>query len=124
MANQKILIIEDNKSNLKLLYTFLSKRGYDVITAMNAEEGLTLINESYPSIILMDLQLPGMDGLQLTKILKDNPKTKDIIIVALTAFASNTDKIKALNEGCDAYISKPINMMELTDKIDSYLSQT
>ena len=124
MPDQIILIIEDNSSNLKMLYTFLSKRGYTVLTAKNAEDGLSVINENHPTLILMDLQLPGMDGLQLTKIVKTNPLTKDTVIIALTAFASAKDETKALNEGCDDYLSKPINMLELSDKIDNYFNKT
>jgi two-component system cell cycle response regulator DivK len=93
---KSILIIEDNPSNLKLAKICLEKVGYKVLTSVTAEEGLELLKDKKPDMILMDLQLPRMDGLQLTSLLKKNPNTRDIIIIALTAYAMEGDELKAL----------------------------
>ncbi|HVY53826.1 MAG TPA: response regulator [Gammaproteobacteria bacterium] len=123
MPNKSILIVEDNPINLKLVYVLLSTEGYKVKFATDAEEALIMLREFHPALILMDLQLPGMDGLQLTKILKENPQTKDTIIIALTAYAMKGDEEKALNAGCDSYITKPISINNLLSTIERYLKK-
>jgi len=122
MTKNNILIVEDNPINLKLIKVTLIKRGYNVVAAEDAEKALTLLKEFHPDLILMDLQLPGMDGLQLTRILKKNPVTKDIIIIALTAYAMKGDEEVALNSGCDGYISKPIDTQTLHLTIENLLN--
>src|SRR5690348_12093382 len=104
MPGKLILIVENNPINLKLKQVLLSKEGFSVKVATDAEEALMLLKDCQPALILMDIQLPGMDGLQLTRILKANPKTSGIIIVALTAYAMKGDEEKVLNAGCDDYI--------------------
>jgi CheY-like chemotaxis protein len=117
-----ILIIEDNISNLKLARICLEKEGYTVLTAADAEEGLAILKETKPDMILMDLQLPGMDGLQLTSLLKKNPETKDILIIALTAYAMQGDELKAMSAGCEGYIIKPFDTRTLATTISNYFS--
>jgi len=109
MKTQKILIIEDNKLNLKLIRTILLISNYKVYEAENAEIGFQIIEEHRPDIILMDIQLPGMDGLTATRRIKASEAYKDIPVIALTAKAMDGDEQKALAAGCDGYIVKPIN---------------
>src|ERR1051326_7761465 len=97
----KVLIVDDNATNLKLTYELLLDEGFDVLKAGSAERALKLLGQSNPDIILLDIGLPGMDGLSLTQKLKSSEKTKDVIIVALTAFAMKGDDVKAYNAGFD-----------------------
>jgi CheY-like chemotaxis protein len=119
-----ILIIEDNPSNLKLAKIVLQQSGYKVLTAEAAEEGIEILKDVHPDMILMDLQLPHMGGLQLTSLLKKNPETQDIIILALTAYAMTGDELKALSSGCDGYITKPFDTRTLANTIESYFDRT
>ncbi len=109
MAAEPVLIVDDNVANLKLAKVLLVKEGYEVRTAGDAEEALKVMEGFKPRLILMDLQLPGMDGLTLTRKLKAEPATRDIVIVALTAYAMKGDEEKARAAGCDGYITKPID---------------
>jgi two-component system cell cycle response regulator DivK len=117
----KILIIEDNPTNMKLTAMLLARVGHDVLQAIDAETGLALALTDHPALILMDLQLPGMDGLAATTLLKHSPFTASIPVVALTALAMKEDQAKALTAGCDAYIAKPIQYQELYSTIDRLL---
>ena len=110
-----VLAVDDHLANLKLLEAILSRHGYAVRSAINAAEALRLIAEEPPQAILMDIALPGMDGYELTRKLKADPKTREIVIVAVTAYAMKGDREKALAAGCDEYLSKPINAKELRD---------
>lgn len=121
MARAPILIIDDNPLNLKLVNYLLTAKGYEIHTATNAEEAMSLLSTFQPSLILMDLQLPGMDGLTLTRQLKSDPKYQKIPIIAITAYAMKGDKEKALEAGCDGYISKPIDTKTLPNVIAEYL---
>lgn len=109
MAGEQILIVDDNPQNLKLARVLLTGEGYAVRTAADAEQALELLDSFKPTIILMDLQLPGMDGLELTRRLKADRARRDIFIVALTAYAMKGDEEKARAAGCDGYITKPID---------------
>jgi CheY-like chemotaxis protein len=122
MAGELILIIDDNLLNLKLVNYLLTAKGYGIQTAINAEEALTILKTFQPQLILMDIQLPGMDGYELTKKLKADPKYKDIPIIALTAYAMKGDKEKVLAAGCDGYIAKPIDTRTFPDLIAEYLA--
>jgi two-component system, cell cycle response regulator DivK len=122
VANECVLAIDDNPANLKLIRVLLSGEGFEVRTAADAESALTLLQTYHPQLILMDLQLPGMDGLELTKRLKADPKTRAIPILALTAYAMKGDEEKALAAGCDGYITKPIDTQTLPDIIRKYLA--
>lgn len=122
MAGEPILIVDDNHVNLKLVRVLLTTEGYEVRTATDAEEALAVLQIFHPRLILMDLQLPGMDGLELTRRLKADPATRDIQIMALTAYAMKGDEQKALDAGCDRYIAKPIDTRALPGVIAEYLS--
>jgi two-component system, cell cycle response regulator DivK len=104
-----ILIVEDNATNMKLSTFLLESADYTVIAATNAETALTLAREAHPELILMDIQLPGMDGLQATALLKADDATKDIPVIALTALAMKGDEERILAAGCDGYIAKPLD---------------
>lgn len=113
MAGPPILIVDDNVVNLKLARVLLVSEGYDVRSAADAEEALAVLAIWRPALILMDLQLPRMDGLELTRRLKADPVTRDIRILAVTAYAMKGDAEKALAAGCDGYVSKPISITNL-----------
>lgn len=122
MSMKSIMVVEDNPINLKLLNVLLLKHGYEVTTARDAEEAMSLLQKFHPRLILMDLQLPGMDGLELTRILKNDPQTKSITILALTAYAMKGDEEKARAAGCDGYITKPFDTRELPKTIATYIT--
>jgi DNA-binding response OmpR family regulator len=117
MAGESILIVDDTPVNLKLTRILLVNEGYKVMTAASAEEALELLRSYHPSLILADIQLPGMDGLELTRRIKKNEETRDIMVVALTAFAMKGDEQKAIDAGCDGYITKPIDTRSLGARI-------
>lgn len=117
MAGEPILIVDDNAQNLKLARIILAGEGYTVQTAVDAETALGLLETGTPRLILMDLQLPGMDGLALTRRLKADPARRRIVIVALTAYAMKGDEQKALAAGCDAYMTKPLDTEALLSLI-------
>jgi len=123
MARESILIIDDNAQNLKLARVTLSLDGYDVRTAGDAEDALRVLASFTPRLILMDLQLPGMDGLRLTRQLKGDPERRRIRIVALTAYAMKGDEEKALAAGCDGYITKPIDTDNLSRVVAQHLAR-
>ena len=109
----KILVIEDNDRNRKLVKILLEASKYSVIEAQTGEEALKYLQDDKPDLILLDIQLPKMDGLTLVKKLRADQEMKDIPIVALTAYAMKGDKERMLEAGCDAYVSKPIDTREL-----------
>ena len=123
MTNAEILIVDDNPVNLKLAHLLLTGEGHDVRTANDAEEALEVLKVFSPRLILMDIQLPGMDGLELTRRLKADPTTRDITILGLTAYAMKGDQEKILAAGCDGYISKPIDTRTLPEVISHYLER-
>jgi CheY-like chemotaxis protein len=121
VAEKTILIVDDNPVNLKLIRILLTGEGYDVHIAGDAEEALRVLQGLRPRIILMDIQLPGIDGLELTRQLKANPLTRDIRILGLTAYAMKGDEEKIIAAGCDGYIAKPIDTRTLPGVIARYL---
>jgi len=121
MPGEPILIIDDNILNLELVTFLLSTKGYDIRTASDAEEALKTLKVFQPRLILMDIQLPDIDGFELTKKLKADPNYKDILIIAITAFAMKGDKEKVVAAGCDGYIAKPIDTRTLANIIAGYL---
>ena len=123
MPGERILIVDDNPVNLKLVRVVLAVEGYDVRTATDAGEALAVLETFNPRLILMDLQLPGMDGLELTKRLKAEAAMKDTLIVAVTAYAMKGDEEKALAVGCDGYLTKPIDTRTLPAVVARYLRQ-
>lgn len=120
---EPILIVDDNPANLKLARKVLSSEGYDVRTAADAEEALLALQTFQPRLILMDLQLPGMDGFELTRRLKADPVRGGIVILALTAYAMKGDEVKARAAGCDGYIAKPIDTRALPGVVAGYLAR-
>jgi CheY-like chemotaxis protein len=116
-----ILVVDDNPINLKLVSDLLAFEGYRVLRAADGEEAATSVKRDFPELILLDVDLPGIDGLTLTKKLKSDPPTADIIVVALTAFAMKGDRQRAIAAGCDAYVTKPINTRELPAQVAELL---
>ena len=121
MAKIKIMIVEDNVTSLKLAGDLLEIEGFEVCRCMDAEAAMKALDQFRPDLILMDLALPGMDGLQLTRKLKSEENTKKIKIIALTASAMKGDKEKIFSAGCDGYITKPIDTRKLKKQIMQYL---
>lgn len=117
-----ILIIEDNAANMKLAVMLLRHAGHTPLCAMDAETGLTMARADRPDLILMDIQLPGMDGLTATALLKQAPATASIPVIALTAMAMSADRAKSLQAGCDGYIAKPLRYQDLYDAINALLA--
>lgn len=118
----RILIIEDNAANMRLARLLLVKAGHDPLCAIDAEAGLAMARAQQPELILMDIQLPGMDGLAATVLLKQDPATSRIPVIALTAMAMKVDREKTRAAGCDAYIAKPLSYRDLYAAIDSLLA--
>ncbi len=116
-----ILIVEDNEKNMKLARDVLQFNGFRTLEAVTAEQGLTLAAEHRPDLILMDIQLPGMDGITALKRLREDPATAEIKIIALTAFAMKDDRERFVNAGFDGYLSKPISIRELPSQVRQYL---
>ncbi len=112
-----ILVIEDNAANMKLVVFLLQQKNHEVLQATDAEEGIRLARERLPALILMDLQLPGMDGLAATRLLKADPATRAIKIVALTALAMLGDRERIEAAGCDAYVAKPLSYKQLLEVV-------
>jgi len=123
MAGEPILIVDDNAINLKLARVLLAGEGYVVRTATDAEEALDVLETFTPALILMDIQLPGMNGLELTRRLKADEARRHIVIVALTAYAMKGDDEKARAAGCDGYLAKPIDPDTLPGSIAGYLAR-
>ncbi len=119
---KKILLIEDNELNRDMLARRLIRRGYEVITAINGEEGISMALENAPHLILMDISLPIIDGLEATRRIKANPKTSHIPVIALTAHAMIGDRDKTLEAGCNDYETKPIEFDRLLIKIQALTS--
>jgi two-component system cell cycle response regulator DivK len=117
----KVLVVEDNAANMKLACLLLANAGHEVLCAVDAESGITLARSGKPDLILMDIQLPGMDGLAATALLKQEPSTASIPVIALTAMAMKADEEKSQVAGCDAYIAKPLRYQELYAAIDALL---
>ena len=116
-----ILVIEDDPNSLLLVTTILEHAGHTVLSAERAAEGLKLARERHPDLILMDIQLPGMDGLAATRLLKADPVTAGIPVYALTAYAMKGDEQRFLDAGFDGYLAKPMNFRELLDAVTQAL---
>jgi len=123
MMEVDVLIVDDNPINLKLTSDVLEAHGCRVTWASNAEEALRRLQLAVPQLVLMDIGLPGMDGLTLTRQLLNDPRYDAMKIVALTAFAMKGDEQVALETGCDGYISKPINVRTFVSQVNAYLSK-
>lgn len=121
-AKKTVLIVEDNRMNSRLAEFVLERDGFAVRTATTAEEAIESVRNERPDLILMDIQLPGMDGLEATRILKADDQTSEVPIVAITAHAMRGDEERIRASGCEDYIAKPINTWKLAEMVDKYVS--
>jgi CheY-like chemotaxis protein len=121
MAGEKILLVEDNEVNRRLAEFLLRSKGYQVREATTAQEAFDILKTERPDLIVMDIQLPGMDGLEATKKIKEQPEMADIPIVAVTSYAMKGDRENALAVGCVGYITKPIDKLTFIQEIASHL---
>ncbi len=121
--SRKILVVDDNQDSRELVVKILKNRGYQMIEAVDGEDALEKAMAEKPDLILMDISIPKLDGYEVTRMLKSQVKFKDTPIIALTAHAMKGDREKALEAGCEGYISKPIDIHELPDQIKSYLKE-
>jgi CheY-like chemotaxis protein len=119
----RILLVEDNEMNRDMLSRRLQRKGYSILMAHDGEQGLAMACSEIPDLILMDISLPFIDGCEVTRRLKANPRTCHIPVIALTAHALLTDRDRALNAGCDDYDTKPVEFTRLTDKIENLLAK-
>jgi two-component system cell cycle response regulator DivK len=117
----KILLVEDNEMNRDMLSRRLTRKGYEVVMALDGGQGVAMAGSETPDLILMDMSLPVMSGWDATKNLKSNPQTRSIPIIALTAHAMSTDRDQAMQAGCDDYDTKPIELARLLEKIEALL---
>lgn len=122
MEHKRILVIEDNELNMKLVAALLSISHFEVLKAENAEIGLQVARKERPDLILMDIQLPGMDGLAATRLIKEDEELKGIPVIALTSYAMQGDEEKALAAGCSGYIPKPIDTRNFTSLVEGFLA--
>ena len=117
----KILLVEDNEMNRDMLSRRLAKRGFDVVVALDGSSGAAAAAAEQPDLILMDISLPDMDGCEVTRLVRAQPATASIPIIALTAHAMETDRIRALDAGCQDFDTKPVDLARLLAKIDALL---
>jgi two-component system, cell cycle response regulator DivK len=120
---KSILVVEDNELNMKLFHDLLEAQGYDVLQSQDGMEALKLARTHRPDLILMDIQLPEVSGLEVTKWLKEDEELKSIPVIAVTAFAMKGDEEKIREGGCEAYISKPISVASFLETVEKYLNQ-
>ena len=119
----KILIVEDNEDNWQILSRRLRRRGYDVVIARDGKQGLTMARGDKPDLILMDMNLPLLDGWEATRLIKADPRSKGTPVIALTAHALTGDRDKALEAGCDDYHTKPVELPRLLEQIEALLQK-
>ncbi len=123
MANELVLIVEDNEKNRKLVRDLLQVKGYKTIESETAEEGIRLAQESRPALILMDIQLPGIDGITALKRLRAEPETREIPVIAVTASAMTNKREAMLVEGFDGYQTKPLSIMDFLAEVERVLEK-
>jgi two-component system, cell cycle response regulator DivK len=123
MTQKTVLIVEDNELNMKLFHDLLDAHGYKTIQTADGIEALTLARIHHPDLILMDIQLPEVSGLEVTKWIKDDDELKKIPVIAVTAFAMKGDEEKIREGGCEAYISKPISVTHFLETVKRFLEQ-
>ncbi len=119
--SKRILVVEDHEDNRRILRDLLTSAGFELIEAVTGEEGVTLAGTLRPDLILMDIQLPGLDGYEATRQIKANPALRQIPVIAVTSYALSGDDVKAREAGCDAYVTKPFSPRALLAKIREYL---
>jgi len=122
-VSKRILVVEDQEDNRQILRDLLGNAGYELIEAENGEEALAAVARQRPDLILMDIQLPMMDGYEATRRIRTNPDLKSVPIIAVTSYALAGDESKALAAGCDAYVSKPYSPRQLLAKVREHLAQ-
>jgi two-component system cell cycle response regulator DivK len=120
--SKTILIVEDEPKNMKLLRDLLQRFGYEILEASDGEEGVKSAGENIPNLILMDIMMPKMDGLEATRIIKADTKTKHIPIIALTSYAMKGDRERTIEAGCDGYIAKPVDILEVLKTLEHFLT--
>ena len=120
--SKTILVVEDQADNRKILRDLLTNSGFKVIEAINGMEGLQLARSGQPDLILMDIQLPGIDGYEVTRKIKNDEDLKNIPVIVVTSYALSGDAAKAFEAGCDAYVAKPYSPREMLAKVKEYLS--
>lgn len=118
--SKRILVIEDNEDNRRIVRDLLTSVGYEIIEAVTGEEGVQSAEVHVPDLILMDIQLPGLDGYETTRCIKAKPALHHIPIIAVTSYALSGDDVKAFEAGCDSYVSKPFSPRALLAKIREY----
>jgi two-component system cell cycle response regulator DivK len=121
IANRRILVVEDHEDSRQILHDLLSSRGYDLVEAGDGEQALAMAEDRRPALILMDVQIPLLDGYEVTRRLKANPELCGIPIIAVTSYALSGDESKARAAGCNAYVSKPYSARKLLAKIEEYV---
>ena len=119
--SRRILVVEDQEDNRRIVRDLLTSVGYEIIEAVTGEEGVTVAGIQTPDLILMDIQLPGLDGYEATRRIKADPALRQIPIIAVTSYALSGDDVKARQAGCDAYVSKPFSPRTLLAKIREFL---
>lgn len=119
--SKRILVVEDQEDNRRIVRDLLTSAGYEMIEATTGEDGVALAESERPDLILMDIQLPGLDGYEATRRIKANPALRAIPIIAVTSYALSGDDVKALQVGCDDYVTKPFSPRALLGKIREYL---
>lgn len=124
MNAPRVMVVDDNAMNNELVSFILGAADFDVDVAVDAAQAQARLPEFRPELILMDIQMPGMSGLELTQLLKSNPSTRHIVVVAFTAYAMKGDEAKLREAGCDGYISKPINVATFARSVRTYLGRT
>jgi two-component system cell cycle response regulator DivK len=122
MSEARILVVEDNDKNMKLVRDVLQHAGFDVVEARTGEQGVALALESPPDLVLMDLQLPGMDGTEALRELRRSPATADLLVIAVTAYAMKEDRERTRRAGFDGYVTKPLSVRSLPDQVRGYLA--
>jgi len=119
--SKRILVVEDEEDNRRIVRDLLTSVGYEIIEAVTGEEGVKAAETQFPDLILMDIQLPGLDGYEATRRIRANPALRKVPIIAVTSYALSGDDVKAFEAGCDAYISKPFSPRALLAKVREYL---
>ncbi len=119
--SKRILVVEDQEDNRRIVRDLLTKAGYEMLEAVNGEEGVAMAQTHRPDLILMDIQLPGLDGYEATRRIKADPALRQIPIIAVTSYALSGDDAKALAAGCDAYVTKPFSPRVLLAKVREYV---
>jgi CheY-like chemotaxis protein len=122
MSGETILVVDDHPPNLALMSHLLALHGYRVLTAGDAQETLACLGQHRPDLVLMDLQLPGVDGFELTRLVRERPATAQVPVIAVTSFAMSGDKDRALQAGCDSYVAKPIDTRALPSLVARHLA--